>query len=79
MSPDDLKALRKELSCTAKELAHALDLEQGTVLAWEKGEHCRVAPERFRLLEEVLVCAACGRSEEVPGLDLSGAALEEVG
>ena len=38
MSPDDLKALRKELSCTAKELAHALDLEQGTVLAWEKGE-----------------------------------------
>jgi transcriptional regulator with XRE-family HTH domain len=38
MSPDDLKALRKELACTAKELAHALDLEQSTVLAWEKGE-----------------------------------------
>ena len=38
MSPDDLKALRKELSCTAKELAQALDLEQATVLAWEKGE-----------------------------------------
>lgn len=38
MSPDALKALRKELSCTAKELAAALDLEQATVLSWEKGE-----------------------------------------
>ena len=38
MSPDELKALRKELSCTAKELAGALGLEQATVLAWEKGD-----------------------------------------
>ncbi len=38
MSPEELKSLRKELSCTAKELAAALDLEQSTVLAWEKGE-----------------------------------------
>ena len=38
MSPDELKALRKELSCTAKELAAALGLEQATLLAWEKGE-----------------------------------------
>ncbi len=38
MTPEELKALRKELSCTAKELAGALDLEQATVLAWEKGE-----------------------------------------
>ena len=38
MSPDDLKALRKELACTAKELAAALGTEQATVLAWEKGE-----------------------------------------
>ena len=38
MTPDDLKALRKELGCTAKELAAALGLEQSTVLAWEKGE-----------------------------------------
>lgn len=38
MSPDEIKALRKELSCTAKELAGALGLEQATVLAWEKGE-----------------------------------------
>lgn len=38
MSPDDIKALRKDLSCTAKELAQALDLEQATVMAWEKGD-----------------------------------------
>jgi DNA-binding XRE family transcriptional regulator len=35
---DDIKALRKELSCTAKELAAVLDLDQATVLAWEKGD-----------------------------------------
>ncbi len=37
-SPDEIKALRKELSCTAKELAAALETDQATVLAWEKGE-----------------------------------------
>jgi transcriptional regulator with XRE-family HTH domain len=38
VTPDALKALRKELGCTAKELAAALELEQTTVLAWERGE-----------------------------------------
>ena len=38
MTPEEIKALRQELSCTARELAGALDLEQDTVLAWEKGE-----------------------------------------
>ncbi|MDP9001709.1 MAG: helix-turn-helix transcriptional regulator [Myxococcota bacterium] len=38
MTPDDVKALRKELSCTAKELAGALGTDQATVLAWEKAE-----------------------------------------
>ncbi len=38
MTPDELKALRKDLGCTAKELAGALELEQKTVLAWEKGD-----------------------------------------
>lgn len=38
MTPDALKALRKDLGCTAKELAAALDLDQATVLAWERGE-----------------------------------------
>ena len=38
MTPEEIKAVRKDLSCTAKELALALDLEQATVLAWEKGD-----------------------------------------
>jgi transcriptional regulator with XRE-family HTH domain len=38
VSPDEIKALRKELQCTAKELAAALDVDQATVLAWEKAE-----------------------------------------
>ncbi len=38
MTPDDLRALRAELKCTAKELARTLGLEQATLLAWERGE-----------------------------------------
>ena len=38
MTPDEIKALRKDLACTAKELAAALGLDQATVLAWEKAE-----------------------------------------
>ncbi len=38
MSPDEIKTLRRDLGCTAKELALALDLAQSTILAWEKGE-----------------------------------------
>jgi transcriptional regulator with XRE-family HTH domain len=38
VSPEQIKALRKELSCTAKELAAVLGIEQATVLAWEKAD-----------------------------------------
>jgi transcriptional regulator with XRE-family HTH domain len=38
MSPEDLKALRQELGCTARDLATALGVEQDTVLAWERGD-----------------------------------------
>lgn len=38
MTGDDIKALRKELACTAKELAAALGVDQATVLAWERAE-----------------------------------------
>lgn len=38
MSPEDVKNLRTELDCTAKELATALGIEQETILAWERGE-----------------------------------------
>lgn len=38
MLPAEIKALRTELKCTAKELAGALGLEQKIVMAWESGE-----------------------------------------
>ncbi len=38
MTPEDIKALRKELACTARELAGALGVDQATVLAWEAAE-----------------------------------------
>jgi transcriptional regulator with XRE-family HTH domain len=38
VTPDALKTLRKELGCTAKELAAALQIDQATVLSWERGE-----------------------------------------
>lgn len=38
MTPDDIKALRKELGCTARDLALTLGIEQKEVLAWEAGE-----------------------------------------
>ena len=38
MTPEELKALRKELSCTAKELAGALGVDQATVMAWENAQ-----------------------------------------
>jgi transcriptional regulator with XRE-family HTH domain len=38
VTPEEIKEARKELSCTAKELAGALGVDQATVLAWEKAE-----------------------------------------
>mgnify|MGYP000599985815 CR=1 FL=1 len=38
MTPAEIKGLRQELSCTAKELGVALGLEQDTVMAWERGD-----------------------------------------
>jgi transcriptional regulator with XRE-family HTH domain len=38
VAPEDIKTLRRELECTARELAGALGVEQATVFAWERGE-----------------------------------------
>jgi transcriptional regulator with XRE-family HTH domain len=38
MTGEEIKALRAELGCTARELASALGLAQDDVLAWERGE-----------------------------------------
>jgi transcriptional regulator with XRE-family HTH domain len=36
VSPDEIKRLRQELRCTAKELAASIGVDQATVLAWER-------------------------------------------
>jgi transcriptional regulator with XRE-family HTH domain len=38
MTPEEIKALRRELGCSARELSTALGVEQETVLAWERAE-----------------------------------------
>jgi DNA-binding XRE family transcriptional regulator len=38
VTPDEVRALRKELGCTVRELATALDIDDKTVFAWEKGD-----------------------------------------
>lgn len=38
MTSEEIKALRKDLGCSARELAAAVGVDQATVLAWETGE-----------------------------------------
>jgi transcriptional regulator with XRE-family HTH domain len=38
VTPDEVKALRKELGCTARELAASIGVDQATVLSWEKAQ-----------------------------------------
>jgi transcriptional regulator with XRE-family HTH domain len=38
MSPEDIKALRQALGCTARELAAALAVEPDIVLSWERAD-----------------------------------------
>jgi len=38
VSPDELRKVREELNCTARELAATLGIDSGEVMAWEQGE-----------------------------------------
>jgi transcriptional regulator with XRE-family HTH domain len=38
MTPEELRAARAELKCTARELSAALELPLSTVQAWERGD-----------------------------------------
>ena len=38
MTSEDIKALRRDLNCTTRELAGALGVGQDTILAWERAE-----------------------------------------
>jgi DNA-binding XRE family transcriptional regulator len=37
VGPDEIKALRKELGCTTRELGDAVGVDQKTVIDWEAG------------------------------------------
>lgn len=52
MTPEEIKELRKELNCTARELAAALKIDQKEVVAWEAGE--LFPTKRFILMMEAL-------------------------
>jgi hypothetical protein len=41
--------------------------------------HCSAAPPRYRIIDDVLICPACGRSERIPGLELEHATVERAG
>lgn len=64
MSPEDVKNLRTEVDCTAKELATALGVEQETVLAWERGE--LFPTKRFVTKMEALRAAGKGAIPRKP-------------
>ena len=53
MTPDEIKALRKELGCTARELAASIGVDQATVLAWEQSTlfPTKVFADRMRELQ----------------------------
>jgi transcriptional regulator with XRE-family HTH domain len=38
VSPEELRKIRDELKCTARELAATLGIDSGEVVAWEQGE-----------------------------------------
>jgi transcriptional regulator with XRE-family HTH domain len=58
MLPEEIQKLRKELACTARELAEALGLDQKEVMSWEAGE---TFPTK-RLVSAMLALKAKGPS-----------------
>lgn len=59
MTAEELKALRRELSCTARELADTIGVEQEVVLAWER-EETFPTKHHVTLLEKVRAVGAKG-------------------
>ncbi len=54
MSPEEIRALRKQLRCTMQELAAALGIEPSVVVAWEDAEMfpTRQYVEKMKVLAE---------------------------
>jgi len=69
MSPEDIKALRKGLRCTAKELALELQIDPNLVRDWEQGERfpTKRDVERMRALGEAGATLARNQRKSQPG------------
>ncbi|GMV18087.1 MAG: XRE family transcriptional regulator [Polyangiaceae bacterium] len=74
MSPEELKALQKELGISASELARALKVEPKTVVLWESGElfptkrHVELMRELRERGRDAFPRAPRGKSRGVTGM-----------
>lgn len=85
MSPEEIKALEKELRCSTGELARALKVEPKLVVQWETGElfptkrHVEAMQELRRRGPEAIVRAPRGKARPVSGMArLADAKLWEI-
>jgi transcriptional regulator with XRE-family HTH domain len=72
MSPGDVKAIRKALGCSARDLGAALDVPSETILAWERGDlfPTKAHVERLNALREKGPAAFKGKGRERSPLQL---------
>lgn len=72
MSPGEVKAIRKALGCSARDLGAALGVPSETVLAWERGDlfPTKAHVEKLRALEEQGAAAIRGRGRDTTPLEL---------
>jgi transcriptional regulator with XRE-family HTH domain len=71
VTPDELRQLREELHCTARELAATLGIDSGEVTAWEQGElfptkKVVLALTKLRSLGPVAVTRKLKRRSPIP-------------
>ncbi len=75
MSPEEIQQLRKELKCSAGELARTIGVDADTVLAWEGGElfPTKRYVDQLRVLKEkgpdAIVRLPRGRARAKVGVD----------
>lgn len=80
MTVDEIKELRKELACTARELGAALGLGQADVLAWERGDSfpTKRHVEAMRQLREVGPSAIARAKRGAPASGMAALADPEL-
>jgi transcriptional regulator with XRE-family HTH domain len=69
VSPDEIRKLRKELECTARELAATIGVDGGEIMAWEQGERFptkKLIADLERLRERGSTAIARNRKRKFP-------------